>query len=538
MTDNTDPFALIDAEVRGFPCRIFADTPPHLASLWSLLDVYGDREFLLDGDTRWTFKQVRNAASLLAQDLAARGYAPGDRIALVLPNGAGWVVSFVAITAIGAVPALVNARGAAEEIQHCVHSTGCVAWIGDARTAAVDVAADRLDWAEIEPSARNAPDAALPVVDREHNDEALLMFTSGTTGRAKAAILTHLGVLTSLKTIQYSGLLVAQDMAAQYGIAVEQLMQMRPPTVTLLMFPMFHVSGCHAVFLNNLSQGARIVMLKRWDPETALEVIEREGVTAFPAVPTMYWDLLKAAETSGRNISSLTSLSVGGQGTPPALLNAVTGAFPSAVIGTGYGMTENNGTVSMAVGSAFVQKPHATGRPVATVQVEIRDEAGRPLPANTTGEIHVRGATLMAGYANAEPPFFDDNGWFASGDIGYLDDDGCVCIVDRRTDMVISGGENIYCAEVERAIDLHPQIRESAALGEPDERLGERVVAVACLEADGEATEEAVLASLDAHLARYKIPKRIVLTREPLPRNPTGKIIKRQVREIYLKEPA
>ncbi len=533
-----NPFELIDAEVGGKPCRIFANVAPNMGTLLQALDTFSEREFIVDGEHRLTYRQAKAATVQLANHLAEAGIGAGDRVAVALPNSAEWIIAFLALVARGAVPTLINARGAAEEVRYCIESTGCKAWIAGERTINIDIDPG-ITCITPETLARllNEPaEGDLTIADRSHGDEALLMFTSGTTGRAKAASLTHLGVLTMLKSVEYSGFLIASDMARRFGIDLETLMAMRPPTVTLLMFPLFHVSGCHAVMLSNLTQGGKIVLQRRWDAREAVENIAREKVTAFPAVPTMYWDLMKVIDETQLDVSSLTSLSVGGQATPAALLHEVVERFPSAVIGTGYGMTENNGTVSMSIGENFLSKPHATGKPLPTVQVLIRDDDGRECAAGETGEIHIRGATLMTGYANAEPPFFDEDGWFATGDIGLLDEDGDLCIVDRRTDMVISAGENIYCAEVERAINLHPAIRESAAFGLPDERLGERVVAVASLETGAQADTDEVLTSLDAHLARYKIPRALLITSEALPRNPAGKLIKPQIKEQFFNE--
>ena len=362
------------------------------------------------------------------------------------------------------------------------------------------------------------------------------MFTSGTTGLPKGASLSHEGVLTALKTIEYSGALIAKGMAEAFGIDYGTLAEMRPPPVNLLIFPLFHVSGCHAVFLTSLLQGGKVVLMARWNAEEAVALMAREKVTAFPAVPTMHRDLLRLESLAEHDLSSLTSLSVGGQATPPALLADIHRAFPSAVMGTGYGMTESNGTVTLMIGSEFIDNPRSAGRPVSTVDVEVRDDQGRALPANATGELHIRGSTLMTAYANSEQDAFDADGWFATGDLGYLDEDGLVYIVDRKTDMVISGGENIYCAEVERVLDQHPNVRESAAFGLPDERLGEKLVATVVPHADGDLTEAELIDHCVSRLAKHKAPKQVRIQRRPLPRNASGKTIKAQVKQDYLAE--
>ena len=544
-------FHLIEKEINGVPSRVFADTPACLSELFRLFDEFADREFILQEARRGTYAELQQEAARLAAHLGTINITPGSRVGIALPNSIEWCVAFVAIVALGAVPVLINPRGSAGELHHCLTSTQCAAWLGDDRAvarladASFDlggiplIAQDRLAGFLYQPlrALTHKPLRALPLphTQRHPEAEAILMFTSGTTGRAKAAILTHIGVLTALKTIQYSGALVAAQLADQYGLDYDTLLSMRPPPVTMLVFPLFHVSGCHAVFLSSLVQGAKIVVLPKWDPDDALALIAAEKVTAFPGVPTMYWDLLRAAEQTHADLASLTSISIGGQATPPALLARVRDAFPQSVLGTGYGMTETNGAITLMVGDEFTQDPRAAGRLVATIEAELRDEAGTRLGVDGIGEVFVRGAPLMAGYANVEPPFFDKNGWFATGDLGRLDSEGRLYILDRRTDMVLSGGENIYCVEVEQAINLHPAVRESAAYGEADERLGERLVALAALEEGQTASSDEILASLPAHLARYKIPRKLLVTRKPLPRNPSGKIIKRQLQRGEVK---
>ena len=536
----------------GHKVRVFAENHAYLSQIFKRLETYGEREFIVHEDVRLTFAECHHQAARLAHHLANQcAVEPGDRIGLVLPNSPEWMLSFIAISAIGAVPALINARAGVDEVNHCLSSTQCRLCIHQRNDLAAQI--DELTLAETQRILSGQADRPLPETPRGPDDEALLMFTSGTTGLPKGASLSHEGVLTALKTIEYSGTLIAKGMAEAFGIDYGTLARMRPPPVNLLIFPLFHVSGCHAVFLTSLLQGGKVVLMTRWNAEQAAALMARERVTAFPAVPTMHRDLLRLETLAEHDLSSLTSLSVGGQATPPALLADIHRAFPSAVMGTGYGMTESNGTVTLMIGSEFIGNPRSAGRPVSTVDVEVRDDQGQGLPAGATGEIHIRGSTLMTGYvlsegqpprapqaegSNAEHDAFDADGWFATGDLGYLDGDGLVYIVDRKTDMVISGGENIYCAEVERVMDQHPGVRESAAFGLPDERLGERLVATVVPQADAELTEAALIDHCVSRLAKHKAPKQVRIQRRPLPRNASGKTIKAQVREEYLGIPA
>ena len=517
--------------------RVFAENRVYLGEIFACFETWAERELVVLEDRRLTYAACARQAARLAHHLRGEcGVNPGARVAIALPNSPEWMVGFIAISSLGAVPVLVNSRAGNDELNYCLRSTGCVLCLHN-RTDLGDLPVAGLDIATIRLIATRDVACDLPKVARMADDDAILMFTSGTTGLPKAAALSHEGVLTALKTIQYSGALIAQQIAKTYGIEYEALLRMRPPPVNLLVFPLFHVSGCHAVFLTCLLQGGTIILLPRWSAEEALSLIATEKVTAFPGVPTMFRDILKAKNRGEYDLSSLTSISVGGQGTPPALAREIHDEFPQAVLGTGYGMTECNGTVTLAVGDAFLNNPESAGAMVATIDAEIRDDEGRVLPTKTVGEIHVRGAALMDRYDNFDEPSFDDAGWFATGDLGYFDDDGFLYIVDRKTDMVIAGGENIYCAEVERTIDLHPLVLECAAFGVPDDRLGEALVAAVVLLPEARLEADELTAHCLNHLAKHKVPKQIYIQSSALPRNASGKVMKRAVRDLYVRKP-
>jgi len=529
-TGIEEQFALANKVINGRTYLDFADNHACLTGLFSCFDDFAERELVVHEDEKLSYGEVASQAAEFAKLLSEKhNIRPGDRIGLALPNTTEWIISFVAITAMGAVPVLINARAAEEELDYCLSSVNCQICITTRHSTH--------DIVQIHPRdcrSNNPAHLKLPLIKRDPADEAILMFTSGTTGKPKAAILTHQGLMSAMKTIHYSSALIAVQMAEKYGIDYDTLVQMRPPPVTLLVFPLFHVSGCHAVFLSNLMQGGKIVLMTSWQPEQALELVAVEKVTALPGVPTMHWDMLRLKNHSEYDLSSLTTLSIGGQATSPALLEAIHRAFPNAVLGTGYGMTECNGTVTITVGDAFIENPKSVGRLVETAQGEIRDEHGKTLQKGEVGEIHVRGPSLMAGYANHDDDdVIDGDGWLATGDIGYFDEDDFLYIVDRRKDMVISGGENIYCAEVEQAIEHHPAVLECAAIGHPDDRLGERLIAIVTLVPNAEATEDEILRSCGERLTKNKIPKQIIISKTPMPRNATGKLIKPEIRKQY-----
>ena len=528
-------YAIREKSRGGYRVRVFEENYDFLSQIFECLETYAERECVVHEAVRLSYAECRTHAARLAQHLSKQGnIQPGDRIGLALPNSPEWMLSFIAISSIGAVPALINARAGSDEFNHCLASTQCRLCI-HARND-LEEGIDQLSMDALRRIVSGGEEHPLAQTPREPEDEALLMFTSGTTGLPKAACLSHESVLTALKTLQYSGALIAARLADALRMDYETLVSMRPAPVNLLVFPLFHVSGCHAVFLTSLLQGGKVVLMTRWDAEKALELIEREKVTAFPAVPTMYRDLLRVNTRDRFDLSSLSNMSVGGQGTPPALLAEIHEAFPATVMGTGYGMTESNGTVTLMVGSDFIENPRSVGRPVSTIDAEIRDKDGKALPASQVGEIHIKGATLMTGYGGEQASSFDSEGWFATGDLGYLDDEGLLYIIDRKTDMVISGAENIYCAEVERAMDMHPDVRESASFGIPNERLGEKLVAVVVPQPGRQLDEATLLAHCVAHLAKHKVPRQVRVQHRALPRNASGKTIKRSVRDEFLKE--
>ena len=522
-------YKLVERVIRGRSYRDFEENFGCLNQIFRYLDEFGANDFVVADGERITYGQFQTMAASLADSLAD-GYQvkPGNRVALAYPNSIEWVLSFTALVSLGAVPVLVNARASDDELRYCITSTRCLLLLGDQSTDTQSISSQQARSLAI-----RKPDSTLPDVTRTGDDEALLMFTSGTTGRPKAAILTNQGVLTSLKTIRYSGALIADQMARRYNIDYETLISMRPPPVTLLVFPLFHVSGCHAVFLSGMMQGGKLVLLPRWDATEALRLIEQEKVTSFPGVPTMHWDILHNEQRASFDLSSITSLSVGGQATPPSLLEAIQTEFPGAVLGSGYGMTEANGTVTLIIGEDFIANPGSVGRMITTFDGEIRDATGATLAAGEVGEIFVRGASLMADYANHDAQVIDENGWFATGDAGYFDENANLYIVDRLTDMVISGGENIYCAEVERVLGIHPDVTECAAFGIPDERLGEQLVAVAVVNDSATTGAEDLLTHCADGLAGYKVPKALYVQTAELPKNATGKLLKREIKSQF-----
>ncbi|MET0269191.1 MAG: AMP-binding protein [Sphingomonas sp.] len=526
LTGAGAPFELVDIAVGGVAMRGLRRAEAGLASLFDSFAQHADKPFIVSDAERLTFGETAAAAARLTATLADKGVQPGDRVALAGANSAAWMVGFVAVAAVGGIPALVNSRGTAADMMDAIALVEARLVLADAKRAALlaPLGAECL-VPDIDVSPGAPP---LPRPDAAPGDPAMILFTSGTTGRAKGATLSHRAALTGLLLAQMVGAMIAIRMMGPDALRLP-----RPQQALLLAFPLFHVSGCHATFLSALASGGRLVVAPKWDADAIVALIAREGVTAASGSPAMIWDLIAAKRRAGIDLPTLTSVSTGGQAQPVNLLDAVVAAFPRAIVGTGFGATETAGMIAMHTGDDYLAHPRAAGRVLPLAQVRIRDAAGRDMPPGAPGEITVRGPMVTSGYWNDREATARalENGWLRTGDVGALDGEGNLTILDRLTDMVISGGENIYCAEVEAAIQQHPGIVEAAAYGVADARLGERLVAV--VRAEGPVDLDALGRHLRGALADYRRPSEIRVTTEGLPRNALGKVEKRALRAAH-----
>jgi len=552
LTAPGAPFEYASAEVNGQQLRVFKSAQQSLAKLYSCLNTHADNDLAVFNGRRLSYAnaytQAASLATILQRDF---GVEKGSRIAIAMRNSPEWLVAFIAVTSLGAIAALVNSRGSADEIRYSIESTNCNVLLLDEKTKSGlkgklsnrdSIVFDTNSTFNATSSKSGAlaadNEAVLPSVECDTDDIALILFTSGTTGRPKGALLTHRGVLNALKANEFSSAIIGATIAQKMGIDLQTLAANQPQSATLLMFPLFHVSGCYSLFLANMLRGGKLIMLPRWDADIALEAIQSEKITAFPGVPTMYWDLLTNSSLSDYDTSSLVSLSVAGQATPISLLKKINAAFPNAMMGSGYGMTETNGVICMTHGEEFLNSPNSVGKVLSIADLKIQGEADTEAPTGEAGEICIRGATVMLGYDNqteANAECFKD-GWFQTGDIGYLDQEGKLFVVDRLTEMIISGGENIYCAEVERVLSQAPGVIEVTTFGLPDDRLGECLVALVKLDETSEAKQSSGQEIIDwasKSLATYKLPTELLLIKQPLERNATGKVLKDKAKELY-----
>ena len=526
LTASGTPFEI----AREGDARFFRNAPTSLNDLMESARRHGAATAIVEGDVRYSFADVFARRDALAATLDV---AAGQRVAIAMRNTASWMIGFLAIIRVGAVAVLANSRAAGGEMRAAIEECDvAVVLADDARAAALRAAGyvGRIIEAKDFPT---SADLTRPMPAPASDDPAAILFTSGTTGRVKGAVLSHKNLVTGLMCVQLAGMVVLKSIAEKYDVPVETIMARAPQAASILVFPLFHISGLGSGFLSQLLAGGKIVIMRRWDPEEALHLIQSEKVTMLTAVPTMLWDMLHRANIGTADLSSLTAVSSGGQGLPLNLLDAVRKAIPGAFLGSGFGLTETAGAVAMSTGPDFLRKPASSGRVLALTDIRILGAADEILAPGMPGEIVVRGPMVMKEYWNRPEEtaqVLDKDGWFRTGDIGYVDDEGYIFIVDRKKDMVISGGENIYCAEVERAITQLPDVSEVAAFGVPDERLGERLVVVLT---SGSLTESGVQDHVATSLAPYKSPTQVVFSRDPLPRNSAGKIDKNKLRAAW-----
>lgn len=510
--------------------RQFVAAPSDLNQLIEGARRHGSKTFVVEDEKRLSFDEMFALRDALVAKL---DISRGDRVAICMRNRAEWMIAFLAVIKAGGVAALLNSRGSVAEFDAAIEEVTPALVLADAQRAAL-IRAGAFDGRIIE--AENFPTSggmAPKLAPAEADDSAAILFTSGTTGRVKGAVLTHRNLITGLLSMQLSGVMVLHDAAKRHGMPVETMLSHMPQQAVLLVYPLFHISGLGSAFLSPLFSGTKVVIMRRWDAQNAMQLIKDEHITQFTAVPTMLWDVLKSAKLVGADLSSLRNVASGGQALPVNLLDEIRQTCPQAVMGTGYGMTEASGSVAMAVGEDFIRNRASAGRVLNLVEMRIEGPDGEEMPVGDAGEIVVRGPMIMKGYWNRPEEtsaVLSPDGWLRTGDVGYVDDEGYVFIVDRKKDMVISGGENIYCAEVERIMGEMPMITECAAFGIPDERLGELLVAVVV--ANG-IDEHAIIAEVGEKLARYKAPGRVAFSVEPLPRNAVGKIDKIKLRALW-----
>jgi long-chain acyl-CoA synthetase len=546
LTAPGQPFETTRTVIDDIEQTVFVHAPPSLRELFATCRGRGDATFLVYENERWGFDRFMASVDALAAALVDDfGVVPGDRVAIAMRNLPEWVVGFAAAVSIGAVSVSLNGWWTADELDYGLEDSAPKVLLADPeraeRTAAtcarrgialivarvgddpVPEGAHR--WDDVV-GAGSGAGVGMPAVDVRPEMDATILYTSGTTGRPKGAVSTHRAVMQSLMAFGCRAAVARLRNPAEAAAAAAQ------PPVFILIVPLFHVTGCVPVMLSCVAGGLKLVIMRKWDPGLALEHIERERVTTFVGVPTQSWDLLEHPRFADFDTSSLTSVGGGGAPAPPELVRRVEAGFARGRPSIGYGMTETNAYGPQNAGDDYVARPTSTGRAVTILEISVRSPDGAEVPVGERGEIWFKGPHLIRGYWNNPEATASTivDGWLRTGDLGHLDEDGFVYVEDRVKDMVLRGGENVYCAEVEAAIYEHPAVHEAAVFGVPHERLGEEVAAAVVPRSAASLDVDDLRSFLTTRIAPFKVPTRWLVSSDPLPRNAAGKFLKQQLR--------
>ena len=548
LTAPGSPLEIEERQIRGVKMRVWKNTPPSLRSLLELSRGHGDRPFLVYQDERLSFEEHYRATAALAGVLIERyGIEKGDRVAIAMRNLPEWSIAFWASAVVGAIVVPLNAWWTGPELEYGLSDSGArlvlvdgermrrlTPHIGnlDLRAAIVARPTGTLpSFAESFGEVLGTPpaDATLPDVPLEPEDDATIFYTSGTSGQPKGALGTHRNICGNVLNLAFA----RARAALRSGEDPTQSGTEETQSGSLMSVPFFHATGCHSILVANLLAGNKLVLMYRWDPEHALELIERERLTQFGGVPAMVWQVLKSPNFEKHDLSTVRGIAYGGAPAAPELVARIKEAFPDVTPGNGYGLTETSSVATYNGAQDYERKPDSVGVPVGVCEVRIVDETGNDLPPGEIGELWIKGPHVVKGYWNnpEEMAASFTDGWFHSGDLARIDEEGFVYIVDRLKDMLIRGGENVYCVEVEDVLYSHPAVMDAAVIGLPHPDLGEEVGAVVQISPGAVVSEDELKQHVASRLAVFKVPVRVDLRDEPLPRNATGKIMKRQLRE-------
>ena len=515
-------FEIVEEPVRGMTLPVFRNRCRSFRELLIESRAHGDREYLVDGDRRISYADhARMVASLATELRDTYGVGKGDRVAIFAGNCADWVITFWAATCLGAITTGYNAWWSRREVAYALQHSSPRVIVADAKRALLlDDAGEAalLHIADDLPRLQSAhPDAELPRVDVAEDDPAVIVYTSGTTGYPKGALHS---VRNLMAVLDYHRL--GDAIAETFGPRTQ-------PRRVLMSLPLFHIASLHNLAFPRLVAGDTVVIDSgRFDVDRVLRLIERERITNWAIVPTMA-NRLVTADLARYDLSSLAAMSINSAPSSVELKDRIRAAVPS-IQGTlidSYGLTESATAATVATSLDLAQHPTTVGRPVATVDIQIRDDRNEPLPDGEEGEICLRSAFNMLGYWGddaATAAAFDDDGWMHTGDIGYMRD-GLLFMSTRRSDLILRGGENVYPAEIEAVLDEHPDVIECSVFGVDHADLGEEVAAVIVTGAR-EPSEDELRSFVAERLAYYKVPSRWRFTTTPLPRTATGKVVR------------
>ena len=553
------PLELEETEIDGVVYKTYKEAPPTLRALFAGgREAFGDREFIIYEDERITYDALAKAVAHMAKTLSGTyGIKKGDRMAIVMRNYPQWPVAFFAGLSLGAVVTPMNSWWTGDELEYGLNDSGARIAIVDPQLyeriqshwdnmpdleamivarQADEVSDPRVksmesyigganSWGELE-------DIPLPSEELLPDDDATIMYTSGTTGKPKGALASHRAIIANM----FNALTCR---ARRYLRAGEAIPEPDPDpenaNKTLLAVPFFHATGAFAVLIPSWATGAKIISMYKWDVEKALPIIQNEKVNSVGGVPAIAWQLIEHPDRDKYDLSSINTVAYGGAPSAAELVTSIKTTFKDAMPSNGWGMTETCATATQNFGEDYVNRPMSAGNPPPGVELKVVDPDGKVLGPNEVGELWVKGASNCKLYWNrpqATAETFVD-GWVVTGDLAKIDEEGFLFLVDRAKDMLIRGGENIYCIEVENALYDHPAIMDASVVGIPHKVLGEEVGAVVQTKPGKSVTEDELRAHVASVLAAFKVPVKILFQDEPLPRNANGKILKPVLREMF-----
>jgi len=553
LTAPGAPFEIQPVEVRGVNLRAYKNAPPNIRALWLSTAAYGEREYLVYQDERITYAQAHAQVNAIAAWLWDQGVRPGDRAAIAMRNYPEWMLIYWACVCIGVAAVGMNAWWTAEELEYALKDSAPKVVFCDAErllrilerpsmSGAAKLVATRVD----EPTAGIVPYAdvlknggTMPQVDIDPDADACIFYTSGTTGNPKGAQLTHRGCVSNLFNIMFAGQATTLATQRATGVAPDPNAPL-PIPVTLITTPLFHVTANNCGAYATTAAGGKMVLMYRWDAKEALTLIEREKVMTMSGVPVMARELITHPDFDSHDTSSLMTVGGGGAQLQPDLVAKIDERVKTARPNTGYGMTETCGIITAVSADFFVDKPESCGPAMPTFEIKCVDDDGNTVPAGQVGELWVRGAPVIKGYINRPDATAESitDGWLHTGDVARVDEDDFIFIVDRKKDMVLRGGENVYCAEVEACVHRHPAVAECCVFGVPDQRLGEEVGVAVVLRPGQHLTAADLREHCAAIIAKHKAPRYVWFMDESIPRNANGKFLKRQLRETLKTEAA
>ncbi|HLY04310.1 MAG TPA: class I adenylate-forming enzyme family protein [Rhizomicrobium sp.] len=556
LTAPGSRFETEEVVIGGVPTRCWKHAPSTLRDVLTTGRLYGTRDFLVYENERVSFDSFWRASCAIAGALVSNGVKKGDRVAIVMRNLPEWAAAFYGAAVAGAIVTPLNAWWTGSELEYGLVDCGAKTVFADAErlgrlaehfvncpalehvyvsrypdelphpiVSRLEAVTGRVDaWSEL-------PDGTLPDVALAPDDDATILYTSGTTGKPKGALGTHRNMNSNIMAAGFSQ--ARNFLRRGEPVPVPDPLT-APQRAALLSVPFFHATGCFAVLNPALYTGAKLVLMRKWDVETALKLIERERVNQAGGVPAIAWQLLEHPDRGRFDLSSLESVAYGGAPSAPELVRKIVSAFPGSLPGNGWGMTETSATCTHHSGEDYEHRPESCGPPVAVCDLKVVGPDESVLPPGEIGELWARGPNIVKGYWNrpreTAETFVD--GWVRTGDLARLDEEGFCTIVDRAKDMLIRGGENIYCVEVENVLYEHPAVMDAALVPVPHHSLGEEPAAVVHLKPGQHTTEAELRGFVASRLAAFKVPVKIVFWPETLPRNANGKIMKSDLRRV------